>query len=131
MKRWVLLICAVAAFAASCSAGPSEEGPSPLPNSGVRGSVTFGPLCPVVRAGSPCPDRPWQGTVQALTQDGATFVDSAPTDKSGAFTLRLSPGVYLVTPVTPDGPPTATFTKVRVTAAAFVEVTLQVDSGIR
>jgi hypothetical protein len=69
--------------------------------------------------------------VEALTQDGATAVNSVPTDKTGAFTLRLDPGVYRVTPVTPDGPPTAKFTTVTVAPGAFVEVTLRVDSGIR
>jgi hypothetical protein len=129
MKRMTLLVCAALILTASCSA-PTPSDP-PVPDSGVRGTVLYGPLCPVIRAGTPCPDRPWQGSVQAYTQDGATAVGSAPTDKQGTFTLPLNPGIYLVTPVTPDGPPTAKFRQVRVEPGAFVEVTLQVDSGIR
>ncbi len=131
MKRWLLPFCVLLVLSAGCASGARGEGPSPGPTSGVRGVVTYGPLCPVVRAGSPCPDRPWQGTVQAFQPDGSTLVREAQTDQDGAFTLSLEPGAYVISPLTPDGPPTSKFRNVTVNSGSFVEVILQVDSGIR
>ena len=127
MKRWVLMLWVIASVSTACGNG---QGPSSTPDSGIRGRVTYGPLCPVVQAGSPCPDRPWQGKVQAFTSDG-TLAGDAETDQRGAFTLPLEPGTFVITPWTPDGPPTAKSRNVTVVAGAFVQVALQVDSGIR
>ncbi len=33
----------------------------PPATSGIRGAVTLGPQCPVVREGTPCPDQPYEG----------------------------------------------------------------------
>ena len=48
----------------------------------VRGTVLSGPRCPVVVAGSPCPDRPWIGEVSASTLDGEV-VSSVQTGATG------------------------------------------------
>jgi hypothetical protein len=121
-------LCAVALVLLVACAQASSDGPSPA--SGARGTVVFGPNCPVVVAGTPCPDRPWQGKVQAFTVRGA-FVRDTATDRDGSFELPLGPGTYDLIPLTPDGPPTAKMQRVTVTAGNFVSVTLQVDSGIR
>jgi|GEM_PF-3514754 len=47
---------------ASCA--PAAEGRGP--RSGVAGRVFLGPQCPVVQAGSPCPDKPVAAEVQVL-----------------------------------------------------------------
>ena len=122
-------LIALTLLLAACAHTPGD-GPSPMPGSGARGTVVFGPNCPVVVAGSPCPDRPWQGKVQAFTVGGA-FVRDTATDRHGTFELPLGPGTYDLIPLTPDGPPTAKMQRVTVTAGSFVSVTLQVDSGIR
>jgi hypothetical protein len=125
MRRLVPAI-AVPILLLSCGHGPVGG----LPNSGVRGDVVLGPTCPVEIAGSPCPDRPWQGTVQAFTLSGA-LVRDASTDAQGAFELPLDPGTYDLIPYTPQSPPTAKMQRVTVTSGAFVAVTLQLDTGIR
>lgn len=129
MHRWILgwvLVLEVLAMAA-CNGQPA----APIPRSGVEGTVVWGPACPVSRAGSPCPDRPWQGKVQALELDAVTIVGTVSTDEAGTFSMELPPGGYLITPITPDGPPTTKLRRLTVTEGAFTSVELRVDSGIR
>lgn len=129
MHRWILgPVLVVAALAlAACNGQPG----APIPRSGVEGTVIWGPTCPTARAGSPCPDRPWQGKVQALKLDAATIAGTVSTDKAGVFSMELPPGGYLITPITPDGPPTTKLRRLTVTDGAFTSVELRVDSGIR
>jgi hypothetical protein len=131
MMRSVLAISVLALILASC-AGGSGHGTSPAGSeSGVRGTVTYGPLCPVERVGSPCPDRPWRGNVRAQRTDG-TLVRQVFTDADGAFTLPLDPGTYDIVPAIPeDSMPNAKARRVTVTEGHFVTVTMQVDSGMR
>lgn len=122
------LLVGAALTLASCGV---DAGVDDAPRSGVEGTVTYGPLCPVAQAGSPCPDRPWQGKVQALGPDGVTVVATVSTDKAGAFSMDLEPGGYFITPVTPDGPPTTKLRRLTVMLGAYTSVELSVDSGIR
>ncbi|MET0802133.1 MAG: carboxypeptidase-like regulatory domain-containing protein [Actinomycetota bacterium] len=95
----------------------------------VRGTVLSGPRCPVVVAGSPCPDRPWIGEVSASTVDGEV-VSSVQTGRDGAFMLDLAPGTYLLTALA-TAPGRGSSRTVEVVANEPVSVTLQVDTGIR
>jgi hypothetical protein len=79
-------------------------------------------------AGSPCTDEPWTGTVRAVSDEGAAETE---TDGQGRFTLGLEPGAYTVQAVTDGGPPTGIPQEVVVPEGEFVEVTLEVDTGIR
>jgi hypothetical protein len=81
-------------------------------------------------AGSPCPDRPWQGTVQAFSPQGE-LVASVHTDMQGAFRLPLAPGVYDVKPFTFDDFPNAKLKRVSVAPGVFDNVILRVDTGLR
>lgn len=104
-------------------------GDRPAPGSGIRGRVLAGPQCPVETEASPCPDVPWVGRVRATGEVGVFEVR---TDAEGAFVLAVPPGTYLVHAVVPGGgPPTAVPETVRVRPGSFVEVTLEVDTGIR
>ncbi len=101
------------------------------PGTGIRGTVSIGPQCPVEQANSPCPDRPFQGHVQATAADGATTTST--TDGEGRFTIDVSPGTYDVVALTTNGggPPTAISQTVVVSEGAYTFVTLELDSGIR
>jgi hypothetical protein len=101
------------------------------PGTGIRGSVSIGPQCPVEQANSPCPDRPFQGQVQATAADGATTTTT--TDADGRFTVDVSPGTYDVVALTTNGggPPTAIPQTVVVREGAYTSVALELDSGIR
>jgi hypothetical protein len=130
MNRSILLLGVVALVLTACATNGAGDSPSPA-DSGIRGTVLSGPSCPVVTAESPCPDRPWQGTVRATASDGSV-AGEATTDQDGGFQLPLFPGSYVVAAVTPDGgPPTAKPQRVTVTDHTYAHVQLTVDSGIR
>jgi hypothetical protein len=101
------------------------------PGTGIRGTVSIGPQCPVEQANSPCPDRPFQGQVQATAADGATT--TATSDVDGRFTIDVSPGTYDVVALTTNagGPPTAIPQTVVVREGAYTSIALELDSGIR
>ena len=100
--------------------------------SGVQGTVTVGPHCPVVQAESPCPDTPFKGKVQ-VSQTGKGVLAEMQVDASGAYRIALEPGTYVVEPVlsSSGGPPTAVPVTVLVRAGAFTQADLSVDTGIR
>ena len=126
--RRLLAPLLVAIALAACSGASS--GDDPAARSGLRGVVTAGPQCPVAVAGSPCPDRPWTGTVRVMAPDGDT-VGEVDTDVRGGFTIDLEPGSYEVVAVTDGGPSSARPVAVDVEEGSFSEVTLAVDTGIR
>jgi hypothetical protein len=101
-----------------------------MPDSGIRGVVMIGPTCPVVLAGSPCPDQPWHGTVQGFNLAGALIRDTS-TDENGAFELPLEPGTYDLVAARPNGLGNAERTRITVRADSYLRVTVRVDSGIR
>ncbi len=53
-----LLLAAVAVLWLACR---GQQAP-PL-TSGIEGQVLIGPMCPVLREGTPCPDQPSQATI--------------------------------------------------------------------
>jgi hypothetical protein len=123
--RRVFPILAVVVLLTSCSSGSSDL-PSPA-DSGIRGTVTAGPACPVVQEGSPCPDVPWEGTVH-ITGDGVDI--DVPTGASGRFQVALDAGTYEIAPIV-SGPGSASPVTVAVPGQGYVEATLRVDTGIR
>ncbi|HEX6008571.1 MAG TPA: carboxypeptidase-like regulatory domain-containing protein [Actinomycetota bacterium] len=128
MRRLPLVSLLVVLLLTACASDGGDEALS----SGVRGQVLLGPTCPVVQEGNPCPDEPLGGVeVRALAAGGA--IAEATSGEDGRFELELPPGRYMLEAVVdPDGP--GMFAKpvaVTVTAGAFVEVVVPVDSGIR
>ena len=110
---------------AACGSGGAE------PGTGVEGTVTVGPQCPVETSDSPCPDLPFVGDVAATASDGDTT--TVPTDAQGRFTADLVPGSYTLAAVIRGGggPPTPIPQSVVVEQGSYTQVTLEVDSGIR
>jgi hypothetical protein len=116
----------VALALASCG-GAAGEGDG---TSGIRGQALAGPQCPVEIEGSPCPDRPFEGTVVVTdTATGAEF--TVDTDSEGRFELALAPGRYEVSIVSESQPPFARPQTVDVEPGAFTRITVAVDTGIR
>jgi hypothetical protein len=112
-------------LAAACS-GPG----SPTPPTGLTGVVVRGPITPVCQSGVPC-DAPFSAgfTVERDGQAVAQFRS----DGSGAFTVRLSPGTYSVTPDA-DAPllaPKSQAKTVEVGPVGLTTVRLEFDTGIR
>lgn len=121
-----LLVAAFALMAAQCDSNGNP------PSAGIEGLVTIGPVCPVERIDTPCPDKPYQATIVVKDERGgeAARVQSS-TD--GRFRVELAPGTYTLAPQSPNlgGIPSAREQQVEVRAGAFTTVSVQFDSGIR
>lgn len=115
-------------------AGCAKQASAPGADSGIRGTVTLGPLCPVERVDSPCPDRPLQADVQVKDAASGDVVATVSSDADGRFTVEVPPGRYVMegVPPTPGSPfPLAKPLDVTVRPHRFTEVTVSFDSGIR
>ena len=110
-------------------------GTVPAPASGVRGTVLFGPVCPVERnpPDPRCAPRPGPARIDLVGSDGRSVSVEAGAD--GRFSIAAGPGTYVVraTATTPGpgrgcqaDPP-----QVAVAAGSFTPVAVMCDTGIR
>jgi hypothetical protein len=98
--------------------------------SGIEGTVFMSPVCPVLRPGMNCSDRPVQATVVA--QNIRTGAETRTTSKAnGHFLLYLAPGDYRVYPLSSQSLKWNTPQTVHVWGGHFTSVLLIVDTGIR
>jgi hypothetical protein len=151
-----LLICALLAFlAVACGSGgasrtstpastlepaltvtprPTMPAGTPVPTpsgrSGIIGTASVGPTCPVQRIDSPCPDRPFEGTIVALDARGREVARTT-SDAQGRFTISLPPGNYVISALVSGPLPLPKPVNVTVAPGLFVRVELHLDSGIR
>jgi hypothetical protein len=128
VRRIAFLLLLVAALV-----GCAKQASAPA-DSGIRGIATLGPLCPVERVGSPCPDRPMQAEIQVRDATSGDVVATVRSDADGHFTVDLPPGQYVLegVPPTPGSPfPIAKPTDATVRPHRFTEVTVSFDTGIR
>ena len=104
----------------------------PAKESGVKGLVTIGPMSPVLQQGVPCPDLPFGATIVVEDEDG-TEIASVVSGDDGTFQMELAAGAYVLVPQAPNpgAPPFAGEVAIEVLEAAFTEVLIQYDSGIR
>ena len=128
MIRFSLLVVGLVSLAAC---GITAAAPAPA-DSGIRGRVTIGPMCPVVQEGIPCPDQPLVATIRVRRPDGK-LVATARSGKEGRFRIYLAPGRYRLVPLSPAAAtlPYAAPIVARVRPHAFTRVAIQYDSGIR
>jgi len=126
----LLLAGALALVAAACD---GEEEQPPL-TSGIEGQVLLGPQCPVVQEGTPCPDEPYQATIDVWNAGRSRKVTTFTTDDQGRFRVPLPPGDYYIDPQ-PEDPgrplPAPIPQDVTVLPDRFVSITIQYDTGIR
>jgi hypothetical protein len=128
-RALLLLSIAVLLVAATCGSDGYDDGPL---DSGIEGTVTIGPICPVVTEESPCPDQPFQAEIFVLDEE-FNVVLSFKSGRDGTFRVDLAPGAYRVVPLAPNGdlPPIAPEQDVVVRAGGYTHVAIQYDSGIR
>jgi hypothetical protein len=65
--------------------------------SGVEGTIRMGPMCPVVQAGSPCPDQPLQARLVVQSVKGKEIAEGT-SDAQGKFRIALKAGEYVLVP---------------------------------
>jgi Prealbumin-like fold domain len=102
--------------------------------SGIQGIAVEGPISPVERPGVPN-TRPLAGAIITVQPaGGGQEIARQATDANGQFQIALNPGTYLIVPLPPQPGaflPRGTPQTVTVPAGAFVNVTVQYDTGIR
>ena len=98
--------------------------------SGIHLTATIGPTCPgPERPGQVC-TQPYQGLFVVTSNTGAE-VTRATTDQDGKATIDLPPGNYTITPKVEGRLPSGAPTAVTVLSGQYVEVSIELDSGIR
>jgi hypothetical protein len=117
-------------------ASASEASPVPVPTttsaSGIRFTATRGPTCPgPERPGQVC-TAPYEGTFVVIRRDG-TEVTRFTTGKDGRFTVDLPLGDYTIKLNLDTSSPFPRGESVNVTviADAYVNVSMELDTGIR
>ncbi|HSM70995.1 MAG TPA: carboxypeptidase-like regulatory domain-containing protein [Anaerolineales bacterium] len=103
---------------------------TPPSDSGIEGQVFIGPMCPVVREGEECPDKPYQATLTITNPKGERIVQ-VQTDEEGRFRILLHAGEYVLHPESPSAYPFAGEQTVIVQKGQFTQVIVNYDSGIR
>jgi hypothetical protein len=101
--------------------------------SGIGGSVTSGPSCPVQRAGdTTCDPRPVTGAVLVIRSAVGTEMARVATDGSGLYRVALPPGDYTLEPQPVQGlMGTAPSARLTVLAGKLVIQAVSYDTGIR
>lgn len=132
--RTALAVLALTAAVLTAGCGNSHGAGSPgRSDSGIKGRTMVDGGCPVVREGSPCPDRPLSARLTITGGDPERTVAETTSDADGHFRVSLPPGTYTVRPanltgaVTPIAPPVS----VTVTSGRFTTIVISFDSGIR
>jgi len=130
MRFTIILFLGVLLPAAHSGVGKSLE----LSNSGIEGEVLIGPMCPVVQLDHPCPDKPFEASIEIRGQDNHGDHLTIRSGKDGRFHVKLAPGKYRLTPISPNpgapphAPPPQSET---VESGRYTHVTITYDSGIR
>lgn len=132
MKRVLVLLVVLLAGCAVPFGGLPDA--TPLPPSGITGTVILGPTCPVESepgAHDPVPClTPYAAQLVVLDENNSVVARVSSGD-DGAFRVDLPPGDYVVAPLGGDPFPIAQPVNVRVTVGDYVAVQVNYDTGIR
>ena len=115
--------------AAAATGTPATTATPVAGETGISGIVTVGPTCPVERADSPCPDRPYEARITIWS--GTTMVADTQSGADGRFSVNVPPGQYRVVGESGNTFPHGTEVAVTVVEGQLTAVTLRFDSGIR
>jgi hypothetical protein len=121
----IVIILLVVILSAGCGPALGQK-----ITSGVEGHVTVGPVCPVVQADHPCPDKPFQATLTVLNLHGKKVL-TIQTDENGYYHVPLKPGNYVLHPESPNLMPNAAEQSFSVLDGQFTTLDIVYDSGIR
>jgi hypothetical protein len=128
-RIWLITRVACAAMLLlTISACASGTAGTTQTDSGIQGTVTYGPTCPVQRVGGPSCVRRFSAEIAVRQGDHTVTTFRSAAD--GAFKVSLQPGTYTLTS-TKSGLPFLRPLDVTVKPNAYTSVTVQFDSGIR
>ncbi len=102
-------------------------------DSGIRGSVLLGPVCPVEQnpPAPQCAERPYSTLVVVFrTSDPVHAIAFAQSNASGTWSVALPPGSYVLG-AGESASPQCDHPNVTVTAGAYASATVRCDTGIR
>ena len=118
----VLIACVLGlAILSGCSTAPRD--------SGIRGTVTIGPVSPVARPGE-AGTRPYEAAL-LISRPGERDV-TVSSGADGRFQVPLAPGTYTILSArSASTPPTLKPVTVTVEPHAFSSVTVEFDSTLR
>ena len=125
--QWPLLGAVLILAAAACG---SDDLLGPDALQGIEGTVLIGPQCPVQSLENPCPDLPYEASIEIRVRGGGS-VTHVRSGADGTFRVGLRPGFYSLRPEEGDPFPTAQPQDVEVVRGAYSEVTINFDTGIR
>jgi hypothetical protein len=97
---------------------------------GIDGMVLIGPQCPVQSLDDPCPDLPYEASIDVRVPGGGS-VTRVQSGSDGTFRVGLRPGLYTLQPEPGDPFPSAQSLDVEVRVNEYSEVTISFDTGIR
>lgn len=111
----------------------SGGGIIPAVNSGVRGTVSLGPTCPVERIppDPACADKPYAAAILVYRAGSGTPFIIGNSDMSGAFQFSLPPGSYTINAGSGKTLPRCTPVNVIVPTDGYASTTISCDTGIR
>ncbi len=127
-----LLLLGVVVLACGPEQQAGSETPSPtVLDSGIRGIVLLGPVCPTDSAeSSPCL-TPYAANLVITDSDG-NVVTRITSGSDGHFEVLLPPGDYVIQPDNgPDGNPSSIPQPVTVGPDEFEQVEVDYDTGLR
>lgn len=111
-------------------APPSPVSTPATPASGIRLTAMMGPTCPgPERPGQVC-TQPYEG-VFVVTDGSSVEVARVTSDQNGQATIDLPPGEYTIAPKIEGRFPAGAPTTVTVLSGQYVEVDVELDTGIR
>jgi hypothetical protein len=98
--------------------------------SGVEGTVTISPTCPVETEDNPCLPKPYNAYLSITTASGKVVTETVAT-KNGQFTVYLPVGEYIVKNASQSPLPSFSPLSFTVTKNNITKISLDFDSGIR
>lgn len=115
----------------------TKPAPTPVPNnSGVEGTVTYGPTCPVqhLPPEPTCEPRPYVVDIAIKSLDGKTTIAQTSSGADGRYKINVKPGSYLIQTVNLRGSIESLGEysgKVTVFNNKFTHLDIEIDSGMR
>jgi hypothetical protein len=128
-SRSLAALALVVAFALGACAGPAATAAA---DTGIKGTVTLGPTCPVEQPGqAPC-ITPYVATLVIANAQNGKEVARVTSAADGSFRVAVPPGDYVIAPQPgADNYPTGQPVSVHVAAGSFTDVAVLYDTGIR